>query len=118
MNNVCLMGRLTRDPETRQTAQGNTLAKYTLAVNGRSKTDYIPITAFGKSGEFASKYFRKGMMVAVTGRISVDSFVGNDGTNKTFTSVIVDDQFFCESKKKEEKEEEFMPDESAEDVPF
>ena len=70
MNNVSIMGRLTRDPEVRKTAQGNTITKYTLAVNGRSKTDYIPVTAFGKTGDFSGKYFRKGMMVAVVGRIS------------------------------------------------
>lgn len=118
MNHADVMGRLTRDPEVRVTAQGTTVARYTLAVNGRNRTDYIPISAFGKSGEFAGKYFKKGMMVAVSGRINIDSFVGNDGTNKSFTSIVAEDQYFCESKKKEDKEEEFMPDESTEDTPF
>lgn len=101
MNSVNIMGRLTRDPEMRQTTQGTIVTRYTLAVNGRVKADYIPVVAFNKSGEFANKYFRKGMMVAVTGRLSVDSYVGNDGTNKTFTSVIAEDQFFCEKKRDE-----------------
>ena len=83
MNKVILMGRLTRDPEVRYSQSDNTLAvaRYTLAVDRRSSkkdaneqnADFISIVAFGKSGEFAEKYLRKGMKICVSGRIQTGS---------------------------------------------
>lgn len=105
MNKVILMGRLTRSPEVRysQGAEPLAVARYTLAVNRRFKrkdepeADFIPCVAFGKSGEFAEKYFRKGQMVAVTGRLQVRSW-DKDGERRYATEVIIEEQHFAESK--------------------
>lgn len=107
MNKVILMGRLTRSPEVRysQGAEPLAVARYTLAVNRRFKrkdepeADFIPCVAFGKSGEFAEKYFRKGQLVAVTGRLQVRSWEDNEGKKRWTTEVIVEEQYFAESKK-------------------
>lgn len=107
MNKVILMGRLTREPEVRYSngAEPLAVARYTLAVNRRMKkngngeqeADFIPCVAFGKSGEFAEKYFRKGQMVAVTGRLQVRSW-DKDGERRYTTEVIIEEQHFAESK--------------------
>ena len=110
MNKVVLMGRLTRSPEVRysQGAEPLAVAHYTLAVNRRFKrkdeqeADFIPCVAFGKSGEFAEKYFRKGQMVAVTGRLQVRSW-DKDGERRYTTEVIIEEQHFAESKAAQEK---------------
>lgn len=107
MNKVILMGRLTREPEVRYSngAEPLAVAHYTLAVNRRFKrkdepeADFIPCVAFGKSGEFAEKYFRKGQLVAVTGRLQVRSWEDNEGKKRWTTEVIVEEQYFAESKK-------------------
>ena len=107
MNKVILMGRLTRSPEVRysQGAEPVAVARYTLAVNRRFKrkdepeADFIPCVAFGKSGEFAEKYFKKGQLVAVTGRLQVRSWEDNEGKKRWTTEVIVEEQYFAESKK-------------------
>ena len=107
MNKVILMGRLTRDPEVRYTQGDNqmAIARYTLAVdrrfnrNGDENTaDFIPCVAFGKSGEFAERYFRKGTKVVVTGRIQTGSYTNKDGVKVYTTDVVVEDQEFAESK--------------------
>ena len=110
MNKVILMGRLTRDPEVRY-SQGATplaIARYTLAVDRRNSrsnnggdeqtADFIPCVAFGKAGEFAERYFRKGTKIAVSGRIQTGSYTNKDGVKVYTTEVIVEDQEFAESK--------------------
>jgi single-strand DNA-binding protein len=105
MNKVILMGRLTKDPELRysQAAEPVAIVRYTLAVNRRFKregqpdADFINCVAFGKTGEFAEKYFKKGMMVAVSGSLQITSY-DDPGGRKWFTDVIIDDQYFAESK--------------------
>lgn len=105
MNKVILMGRLTREPEVRYSngAEPLAVAHYTLAVNRRFKrkdeqeADFIPCVAFGKSGEFAEKYFKKGQMVAVTGRLQVRSW-DKDGEKRWTTEVVIEEQYFAESK--------------------
>lgn len=107
MNKVILMGRLTRDPEVRysQGAEPVAVARYTLAVNRRFKrkdepeADFIPCVALGKSGEFAEKYFRKGQLVDVIGRLQVRSWEDKEGKKHWTTEVIVEEQYFAESKK-------------------
>lgn len=134
MNMVCLMGRLTRDPEVRASQSGLTIASYTLAVDRRFKrdgepsADFIRCKAFGKTAEFAERHFRKGVKIAVSGRIETGSYEGKNG--KVFTTdIIVDSQEFCESKSAigEEQEEQrpsapddFMavPDGIDEELPF
>lgn len=101
-NKVILMGRLTRDPEIK-TANDKQVARYSLAVdrrfsNSEEKTDFLNIVAFGKSAEFAEKYFKKGMKVLVTGRIQTGSFVNKDGNKVNTFDIVAEDQEFCESK--------------------
>lgn len=110
MNKVILMGRLTRDPDVRYSQGENPLAiaRYTLAVDrrfsrrdggdGQQTADFISCKAFGRSGEFAEKYFRKGTKICVTGRIETGSYTNKDGVKVYTTEVVVEDQEFAESK--------------------
>ncbi|MBQ7067168.1 MAG: single-stranded DNA-binding protein [Lachnospiraceae bacterium] len=107
MNKVILMGRLTRDPEVRYSQGENpmAIARYTLAVDRRfsrntdeQSADFISCVAFGKSGEFAEKYFRKGTKVLITGRIQTGSYTNKDGVKVYTTDVVVEEQEFAESK--------------------
>ncbi|MGI6003591.1 MAG: single-stranded DNA-binding protein [Lachnospiraceae bacterium] len=129
MNKVILMGRLTRDPMVRY-SQGEkpmAVARYTLAVDRRFKregeptADFISCVAFGKQGEFAEKYLRKGTKIAVSGRIQTGSYTNRDGVKVYTTDVIVEDQEFAESKAASDRsrasfsmEEPDMGDRSAE----
>ena len=100
------MGRLTRDPEVRYTQGDNAMAiaRYSLAVDRRFKrdgepdADFINCVAFGKSGEFAEKYLKKGTKVAVVGRIQTGSYTNKDGQKVYTTDVVVEEQEFAESK--------------------
>ena len=108
MNRVLLMGRLTKDPEMRYTqgAEPTAVTRYTLAVNRYGKdeqADFISCVAFGKRGEFAGKYFRKGMRVLVSGRIQTGSYTARDGHKVYTTDVILDTQEFADSKGEEQK---------------
>ena len=107
MNKVILMGRLTRDPEIRysQGEQSTAVARYTIAVDRRFRrdgdqqtADFINCVAFGRQGEFAEKYFRKGIKIAITGRIQTGSYTNRDGQKVYTTDVVVEDQEFAESK--------------------
>ena len=102
MNEVILMGRLTRDPEIRYTEMGKCIARYTLAVDRRGKeqaADFITCVAFEKNAEFAEKYLKKGTKIAVTGRLRTGSYEKDDGTKVYTTDVIVSTHEFAESKK-------------------
>jgi single-strand DNA-binding protein len=111
MNKVILMGRLVRDPEVRysQGAEPKAVARYTLAVNRRMKkqgevdADFINCVTFGKSGEFAEKYFRKGQMVSVIGRLQVRSWDDSEGKKHWSTDVVIEEQYFAESKASSER---------------
>ena len=100
------MGRLTRDPEVRYTQGDNAMAiaRYSLAVDRRFKrdgepdADFINCVAFGKSGEFAEKYLKKGTKIAVVGRIQTGSYTNKDGQKVYTTDVVVEEQEFAESK--------------------
>jgi single-strand DNA-binding protein len=111
MNKVILMGRLTRDPEVRYSQGGENslaIARYTLAVdrrfsrgagdNNQQTADFINCVAFGKSGEFAEKYFHKGTKVLVSGRIQTGSYTNKEGQTVYTTEVVAEDQEFAESK--------------------
>ena len=109
MNKVILMGRLTRDPEVRYSQGENAMAiaRYTLAVdrrvsrsnNGDQQTaDFINCVAFGRNGEFAERYLRKGTKIAVTGRIQTGSYTNKDGVKVYTTEVVVEEHEFAESK--------------------
>lgn len=106
MNKVILIGRCTRDPEVRysQGENATAVARYTLAVDrqfkrdGDQSADFINCIAFGKRGEFAEKYLRKGTKIAVVGRIQTGSYTNKDGNKVYTTDVVVDEHEFVESK--------------------
>lgn len=106
MNQVIEIGRLTRDPEVRytQNEQPMAIARYTLAVDrpgakdGQQQADFISCKALGKNGEFAEKYLKKGMKIAITGSIQTGSYTNKDGQTVYTTEVLVNHHEFCESK--------------------
>ena len=110
MNKVILMGRLTRDPEMRYSnaAEPVAIARFALAVDrrisrerkdaGEQSADFINCTAFRFNAEFIEKYFRKGQMVGIVGRLQVSSYDDNQGQKRWSTEVIVEEQFFAESR--------------------
>ena len=106
MNKVILMGRLTRDPEVRYSAgeSGTAIARYTLAVDRRFKrdgeatADFISCVSFGRTAEFAEKYFRQGLKIIVSGRIQTGSYTNNSGQKVYTTDVVVEEQEFAEGK--------------------
>lgn len=106
MNKVILMGRLTRDPEVRYSAGENALAiaRYTLAVDrrfrrdGEATADFINCVSFGRTAEFAEKYYHKGIRITVCGRIQTGSYTNREGQKVYTTEVVVEEQEFAESK--------------------
>lgn len=131
------MGRLTKDPEIRYTTGENStaIARFTLAVDRRFKkegdqgADFIPCVVFGRSAEFAEKYYKKGTKIAVVGRIQTGSYTNKDGVRVFTTDVIVDEMEFAESKggnsgekarSMENVDDSFMeiPDGSEDQMPF
>ncbi len=109
VNTVVLIGRLTKDPEVRYTATNNTMvSSFTLAVNRKfvkqgeqRQADFIPIVVWGKSAEFSSKYFKKGMQVSVVGRIQTRSWDDQNGQKRYTTEVIADELGFAEGKRED-----------------
>lgn len=110
MNKVVLVGRLTKNPEVRysQGENATAVARYTVAVDRRFKrdgeptADFINCVVFGKSAEFAEKYFRQGLRVAISGRITTGSYTNKDGIKVYTTEVTVEEQEFAESKSESE----------------
>ena len=118
MNKVILMGRPTRDPEVRYSTGENPIAvaRYALAVNKRYKkegeaaADFISCVAFGKTAEFAEKYFRQGIRIAVSGRIQTGSYTNKEGVKVYTTEVVIEEQEFAESKKGDHALPESIPE--------
>lgn len=106
MNKVILMGRLTRDPEVKYSKGDNAtaIARFTLAVERRIKrdneasADFINCVSFGRSAEFAEKYFRKGTKIVICGRIQTGSYTNKDGQKVYTTDIVIEEQDFAESK--------------------
>ena len=105
MNKVCLLGRLTRDPNQRMTTNGETeISGFTLAVDrrfkkeGEQQADFISCTAFGKTAEVINKYCSQGSKIGVTGRIQTGSYTNKEGQTVYTTDVIVESMDFAESK--------------------
>lgn len=103
MNKVILMGRLVNEPDVKYSNNKEPLAvaRYTLAVNRRfskeQETDFINCIAFGKLGEFAEKYFKKGQLISIVGRLQVRSWNDQNGQKRWSTDVIIEEQYFAES---------------------
>ena len=104
MNKVILIGRLTNDPEIKNTQAGKQVASYRLAVDrpyktdGQAEADFLSCVAWGNNATFASSYLKKGMKIAVEGRIQTRSYDGSDGKKVYVTEIMIDRQEFCESK--------------------
>ena len=107
MNQVNLIGRLTKDPEVRYTQNNTPVASYTLAVKrsyakeGEQDTDFINIISWNKSADFVQKYFKKGMQVGVTGRIQTRNWEDDNGQKHYATEVVTEKVEFADSKKEE-----------------
>ena len=107
LNHIVIMGRLTRDPELRRTGTGTAVASFTVAVDrdfggrdgGEKETDFIDCVAWRQTGEFVSKYFTKGRMIVVSGRLQIRSWTDNDGNKRRTAEVVADDCYFGDSKR-------------------
>ena len=107
LNHITIMGRLTRDPELRRTGSGIAVASFTVAVDrdfggrdgGERETDFIDCVAWRQTGEFVSKYFTKGSMIVVSGRLQIRSWTDKDGNKRRTAEVVADNVYFGESKR-------------------
>ena len=107
LNPITIMGRLTRDPELRRTGSGVAVASFTLAVdrdfgkneNGERETDFIDCVAWRQTGEFVSKYFTKGRMAVVSGRLQIRSWTDKEGNKRRAAEVVADNVYFGDSKR-------------------
>ena len=141
LNKIFIMGRLTRDPELRRTQNGTAVAGFALAVDrdyknadGTKETDFIEVVAWRSSAEFVSKYFAKGRMAVVEGRLQIRDWQDKDGNKRRNAEVVADNVYFGDSKKEgdssggykaagkavdvESGEGEFAEIEDEEDSPF
>ena len=136
MNNVSLIGRLTRDPELLTTNSGVNIGKFSLAVDRKfvrqgeeRQADFLNIIAFGKTAEFASNYFFKGQQVGVVGRIQTGSYEDKNGNRRYTTEIVAESLYFADSKRdnsgggggqqtSQMPADEFFGDDELDDVPF
>ena len=107
LNHITIMGRLVRDPELRRTGSGVAVASFTVAVDrdfggrdgGEKETDFIDCVAWRQTGEFVSKYFTKGRMIVVSGRLQIRSWTDKDGNKRRTAEVVADNCYFGDSKR-------------------
>ena len=110
LNHIVIMGRLTRDPELRRTGSGIAVASFTVAVDrdfggrdgGERETDFIDCVAWRQTGEFVSKYFTKGSMIVVSGRLQIRNWNDKDGNKRRTAEVVADNVYFGESRRNSE----------------
>ena len=110
LNHIVIMGRLTRDPELRTTQSGINVASFSVAVDrdfagrdgGERQTDFIDCVAWRSTGEFVSKYFHKGSMIVVSGRLQSRKWQDRDGNNRTSWEIVADNVYFGESRRDSE----------------
>ena len=110
LNHIVIMGRLTRDPELRRTGTGIAVASFSVAVDrdfggrdgGERETDFIDCVAWRQTGEFVSKYFTKGSMIVVSGRLQIRGWTDKDGNKRRSAEVVADNVYFGESKRSAE----------------
>lgn len=109
LNHITIMGRLTRDPELRRTGSGVAVTNFTLAVDrdfadkqsGEKETDFIECVTWKGTAEFVSKYFAKGRMAVVSGRLQIRRWKDKDGNNRSTAEIVADNVYFAESKNKD-----------------
>lgn len=106
LNKIILMGRLTRDPELRRTQSGTAVVSFTIAVdrdfkgqNGEKETDFIEIVAWRGTAEFVSKYFTKGRMAVVEGRLQIRDWTDRDGSKRRSAEVVAESVYFGDSRR-------------------
>ena len=110
LNHITIMGRLTREPELRRTGSGTAVASFTVAVDrdfggrdgGERETDFIDCVAWRQTGEFVSKYFTKGSMIVVSGRLQIRNWNDKEGNKRRTAEVVADNVYFGESKRSNE----------------
>ena len=106
LNHITIMGRLTRDPELRRTGSGVAVASFTVAVdrdfgkneNGEKETDFIDCVAWRNTGEFVGKYFTKGRMAVVSGKLQIRGWTDKDGNKRRTAEVLAENVYFADSK--------------------
>ena len=140
LNVVAIMGRLAADPQMRQTQSGKSVASFRVAVdrgrkdaNGQNQTDWLDVVAWDKTADFVSRYFPKGSMIAVTGRLQSRNYQDKNGNNRTAIEIVANQVSFCGEKKQEKSfqpanenalnfaqggNDDFAPVEDADDLPF
>lgn len=141
LNVVAIMGRLVADPQLRQTASGTSVASFRIAcdrgrkdANGQNQTDWLDVVAWDKTADFVSRYFSKGSMIAVTGRLQSRSYQDKNGNNRTAIEIVAQNVSFCGEKKQEAKSfqpanenalnfaqggnDDFAPVDDADDLPW
>ena len=120
MNRVCIIGRLTRDPEIRVTQETqNTVARFGIAVDiGKDKANFFNVTAWDKRAEFAEKYLKKGTKVGIEGQLRTDEYTNKDGQKVTGVYILADRIEFCERKEDEKPNNGFMDVPKDEELPF
>ena len=106
LNHIVIMGRLTRDPELRRTGQGTAVTSFTVAVDrdfggqdGQKETDFIDCVAWRQTGEFVAKYFTRGRMIVVDGRLQIRSWTDKDNHKRKTAEVVADNCYFGDSKR-------------------
>ncbi len=106
LNKIVIQGRLTKDPELRRTQSGTAVASATVAVDrdfknqgGEKETDFIPIVAWKGTGEMLAKYFTKGRMIAVEGRLQLRDWTDKDGNKRRTAEIVANNVYFCDSRK-------------------
>ena len=124
LNHIVIMGRLTRDPELRRTATGVAATNFSVAVErdfksdrGAKETDFIDCVAWRQTGEFVNKYFKRGSMIVVSGRLQIRSWTDKDGNKRRSAEVVADSCYFGETKKAESESNEFSGYIPSEPVP-
>ena len=136
LNHITIMGRMTRDPELRRTQSGTAVTNFTLAVerdfagkdNSEKETDFIDCVAWRQTGEFVNKYFSKGRMAVVSGRLQIREYTDRDGNKRRAAEVNADSVYFGDSKKDAGSGDSWQPaatgndyaplDDDDEDLPF
>ena len=115
LNHITIMGRLTKDPEMRRTGTGVAVTSFTIACdrdfgqNGQKETDFIEVTAWRNTAEFVSKYFNKGRMAVVAGRLQIRKWTDKNGNERRTAEVVADNVYFGDSKKDDSNFQNYSP---------
>ena len=119
MNSIIIMGRLTRDPELRQTNSGTPVTSFTVAVDRRGKekaTDFLDCVAWNDKAEFVHKYFGKGRMILVAGRLQIRDWTDKEGNKRRTAEIVANDVYFCGDRQQRGTEPQGVPDVEFEDL--